>query len=192
MLAVENRGYLVCVTGLPGSGKSTAANLLTEHLRAAAIPTAYYSTDGIRDRLRPGLTDEERFGDWGPGDLDLAYNCLSLLVKELFIFTPHPFSIVADGTFRFEAQRSRLREIALDNNRQFRLIKVNTDEEIAILRAEQRLSRREGPGPTNYHTAKGVYEEPTDEVFKIDNNGNLNNLDSQIRSFVNSLHFLRN
>ncbi len=184
----ENRSYLFCITGLPGSGKSTAADILSENLTKSGIHTAHYTTDGIRDKLYPNLSDEARFGNWEPGELDTVYNCLSMLISELFRYTPHPFSVVTDGTFRFEAQRERLREIALYTDRQFKLIKVDADEEIVIPRAEQRLTQRQGAGTPNYYSAKGVYEEPAGEVFHIDNNGNLSNLEAQILRFVSKLH----
>jgi predicted kinase len=186
-MEIAEKGYLFCITGLPGSGKSTTADILTQHLIKRGIQSAHYTTDGIRDRLYPNLPDEARFGEWKPGELDMVYNCLSMLIDELFKYSPRSFSVITDGTFRFEAQRSRLREVALGSNRQLKLIKVNADEEIVIPRAELRLRQKQGAGAVNYHSAKGEYEEPS-EAFQIDNNGDLNHLDSQIQSFVSNLH----
>ena len=183
----EKGGYLFCITGLPGNGKSTVANILSEHLRERSVQTVHYTTDWIRDHLYPELLDETRwFREWGPDEFTRTYNGLYMLIDEVFKYSP--LTVVTDGTFRFDAQRARLREIALHNNRQFNLIKVNADEEIVVPRLEQRLSQRQGAGTGSYYSAKSVYQEPTEKYSIIDNNGDLNNLNVQIGNFVSSLN----
>lgn len=183
----EKGGYLFCITGLPGNGKSTVANILVRHLRERSNPTVQYATDWIKDHLYPELLDETRwFREWGPDEFIRTYNGLYMLIDEVFKYSP--LTVVTDGTFRFDVQRARLREIALQNNRRFNLIKVNADEEIVVPRLEERFRQGQGDGVASYYSAKNVYEEPTGEVFCIDNDGDLNNLNVQIEKFVSSLY----
>ncbi len=90
-------------------------------------------------------------------------------------------------TKELEVARNRLKEISRRHNRQFHLIKVTADENVIIPRADQRLIQKQGAGTVNYYIAKSVYEEPTGAVFRLDNNGNFDNLDLQIRRFVRRL-----
>lgn len=186
-MGIEEKGsYLFCITGLPGSGKSEAADRLSIHLRHRNLQVVHYTTDWVKDQLYPELLDETRWSrEWEPDEFTRTYNGLYMLIDEVLKYSP--VSIVTDGTFRREAQRASLREISLRNNRQFNLIKVNADEEIVVSRSEQRLLQRQGASAASYYTARAVYEEPTGKVFYIDNNGDLNNLDIQVQSFVRSL-----
>lgn len=156
MEIAQKGDYLFCITGLPGSGKSTVARMLTEALVAKGIQTVNYTTDWVRLQLYPELLKDETYlgRDFTPDELRRSYNGLFMLIDEVLKYSP--ITVITDGTFRLEAQRARLREIALQNKRRFGLIKVNADPEKVLPRLEQRLSRKEGFGVTNYNSAKAV------------------------------------
>lgn len=58
----SSKGFTVWLTGLPGAGKSTLANLLDAHLRQLELPVELLDGDEVRKRLSKGLgfTREDR------------------------------------------------------------------------------------------------------------------------------------
>src|SRR5262245_35164845 len=58
----RERGFAVWFTGLPGAGKTTAARLLEDRLRASGAPVEVLDGDLVRTRLSKGLgfTKEDR------------------------------------------------------------------------------------------------------------------------------------
>ena len=58
----RHEGWCLWLTGLPGSGKSTIANLLMEELKMKNIHAALVSVDMLRRAVtpKPSYSEEER------------------------------------------------------------------------------------------------------------------------------------
>ena len=177
---------IICITGLPGSGKSTVADILTKTLKIRGINTLHYTSDWVRYKLYPKLlTDKNHYyRDFTQDELERSYNGLFMLIDELLKINPD-LTIITDGTYRLESHRTRLKEISSRHKREYKIIKVAADEKKLIPRLEKRLKSKKGFGIMNYFEAKKVYEEPKEDIFYIDNNNNLKDLTSQIDEFVN-------
>jgi predicted kinase len=178
---------LICTTGLPGSGKSTVADLLKEELERNGRKVRHYTSDWMRFKLFPKLVGNSahRGRDFTQDELERSYNGLYLLFEELLSADP-ALVIITDGTYRKESQRNSLREIARRHKVPFVLIKVCVDEAVAIARLNERLAAGEGSGPESYLSAKAVYEELSNALV-LKNNADKEALKKEVRILVKTI-----
>ena len=183
---------IICITGLPGTGKSMMAKLMKERLEKKGTQVFYYTTDWIRYRIYPELTGDRNkkdqpFLDFIPEQLERSYNGLYMLIEELVKANPR-MAIITDGQFRKESQRARLVEIAKKYKTECLIVKAESEEDTILSRLEKRLERSEGAGPSNYLAVKDQYEEPLgDSVYRIQNGGNLEDLKKEVDNLLNKI-----
>lgn len=179
---------LICITGLPGSGKSAAAALLKQELEQKGRKIRHYTTDWMRLKLFPYLaSDLAGLGrDFTPDELERSYNALYMLFGELFD-TDKMLVLLTDGTYRKESQRDALRRIAAQHDVPFILIRIIADERTTLARLQRRLDAEEGSGPESYLSAKAQYEEPTGNVRTLENTGDTKALRAAVRALANTI-----
>src|SRR3989344_4375767 len=190
-LFAEEQFMIICITGLPGSGKSTVAELLKQEMEGCGRKVRHFTSDWMRHKLFPELVPAatERGRDFTPDELERSYNGLYMLFEELLRVDP-TLVILTDGTYRTESQRSILREMSRHCNVGFFLIKVWMKEEAALTRFRERLASGAGSGPESYFSAKAAYEEPTD-AFVLGNTGNKKALQKKVSTLSRQLALLR-
>lgn len=173
---------LICITGLPGSGKSSVSELLKQGLARDGLDVAHYTSDWMRYKLYPELRqDLKQMGrDFTEEELRLVYNALFMLFEELFRANPD-LVVLTDGTYRSRAQRDPLRQIAERHSQKFFLVRVVSSEAATEKRLQKRLSAKKGAGMEAYFSAKAQYEEPTgNDLITIDNSGTLAQLELKV------------
>lgn len=113
---------LIIVLGLPGTGKTTFANELSERLGIAS-----YNTDKLRVRLgRTGLYAER--------DKKWIYNKLAEQVRtELEVGN----SVIVDGTFYKESLRDKFKELAREHEVPVKWIEIYAREAVV----KERISK---------------------------------------------------
>lgn len=198
----ENRrlgSLLLCLTGLPGVGKSRVAKTLHDVLRARGGATLSspdclrISTDDVRYWLYPELVDsrQEMGRDFSAEELERSYSGLCSVFDALLGFNPNLF-LIADGTFRQRAQRAAMRAVARKHGSEFVVIKVEAEEKILLPRLDKRLGSGQGAGAGSYFAAKAAYEEPAgDDVICLVNEGSQAGLESHIRQLVSGIFAAR-
>lgn len=171
---------IVCVTGLPGAGKSTVAGLLSEHLTLRGWQASVLNTDTVHSGLfvEEALTDPEfRQRDYTPEELRLTYNALNLLSTQQLQPPGRRRALICDGSFRTHAQRIQLELGAQRHGAQFLGIYVQATT--ATTRAEQRAN---AGGHLGLLT-KGSYEVPVPGDFQVlDNDKSLEQLTNNIEA----------
>jgi len=178
---------IICITGLPGSGKSTVADLLKEELERNVHRVRHYTSDWMRFRLFPELVgDSTQHGrDFTQNELERSYNGLYMLFEELLGADPS-LVILTDGTYRKESQRKSLREIARRHGVPFILVKVYAEEKATLMRLRERLASGTGSGPESYLSTKAVYEDPLD-AYQLENTGDKKALQGKVRALVRAI-----
>ncbi|KKU56240.1 MAG: hypothetical protein UX77_C0002G0011 [Parcubacteria group bacterium GW2011_GWA1_47_11] len=179
---------IICITGLPGSGKSAVAIALKQELEQKGRRVRHYTTDWMRLKLFPHLeTDKSQLGrDFTPDELERSYNALYMLFGEL-LEADKTLVLLTDGTYRKESQRNSLRQIAARHSVPFALIRVVVDEDTMLARLQQRLEAGGGSGPDSYLAAKAQYEEPTGAVHFIENAGGIETLKEKVKRLAGLL-----
>src|SRR3989338_4702322 len=178
---------IICITGLPGSGKSTIAVLLKQQLELKNHVVRHYTSDWMRLKLFPELAEDstQHGRDFTSDELERSYNGLYMLFGELLDADP-TLVILTDGTYRKESQRNILREIARRHNVPFILIKAYVTEEVTLARLNERLASNEGSGPESYLSAKAVYEEPSDALL-LENTGGKKAMQEKISTIIQTI-----
>jgi len=137
--------WLVALCGLPGVGKSTVAEYLTERLDAVRL-----RTDAVRKELfaEPQYTEEET---------ETVYR---ELCERAGRHLEGGESVVLDATFADGAQRVRARDLASRHGVGFRLVEVVCDQSVA----ERRIATRDGISDADV----SIYQELKEQFDPID------------------------
>ena len=118
---------LIVISGLPGTGKSTIADILSEKIRAPVL-----RTDEIRKKLieKPTYSEDER---------ELVYRVM-FIVAEYLVKQGVP--CILDATFNKEERRRKVVELAERNNVPIYFIECICDEEVVKerLKGDKRFS----------------------------------------------------
>lgn len=95
-----HEGWCVWLTGLPGSGKSTAANLLLKKLRAKNIHAQLVSIDVLRHAVtpKPSYSEKER---------DMVYAALEFTAR---LLTENGINVIIDATGNRRRYRDQARK----------------------------------------------------------------------------------
>lgn len=157
-------GWCVWITGLPGSGKSTIANLLLEKLSFLKIHVQIISIDMVRQYATPQPTYSEK-------ERSIVYGALVFTAKML---TKSGVNVIIDAT----ANRRRFRDQARQAISDFMEAYLECPLEFCM----QREAKRKNTylAPTNIYkkaeegkskTVPGVgvpYEKPLNPEIKVD------------------------
>jgi len=168
------------VTGLPGTGKSEVARLISEGLNALVI-----NTDDLRDKLFPERRTT-RHGDFTIYQIRTIYSTIRVLTYYLAITSPEKH-FVLDGSFRYEHQRKSIIDEMKRINHPTRVVHVKADWKIVQKRIKcRRESDRHLATYATYRAVKRSYEKPLD-CYEIDNSGSFADLKSRVKLYLASL-----
>jgi adenylylsulfate kinase len=154
----------VWLTGLPGSGKSTIANLLLEKLKTKNIRAQLVSIDMLRRAItpKPSYSEEER---------DMVYAALVFTAR---LLTENGINVIIDAT----GNRRRYRDQAREQITQFFEVYLRCPLDLCIQREAQRRDTHLAPKRIykkgfagKSETVPGVnvpYEEPIHPELVID------------------------
>lgn len=149
---------LICVAGLPGSGKSVAARLLAERLDALLL-----RTDAIRKELfaAPDYSPEESIRTY-----DEFYRRAAEGLRA-------DRSVVMDATFYSHASRERAAAVAGGVGVPWHLLLVTASEAIVRERIARRTNDISDADFRVYLEMKAIFEPMTEAHTEIDNRGDL-------------------
>jgi adenylylsulfate kinase len=159
-----HEGWCVWITGLPGSGKSTVANLLLEKLKAKNIHAQLVSIDMLRQVVtpKPSYSEDER---------DMVYGALVFTAR---LLVKNGVNVVIDAT----GNRRRYRDQAREQIHKFVEVYLRCPLDLCIQRETQRRDTHLAPKQIykkglvgKSRTVPGVnvpYEEPTHPELIID------------------------
>ena len=93
---MNNQGFLFLIIGLPGTGKSTLANYLSQKMNASIL-----STELFRSFLfnKKGTNKDI---DFSKTELEIVYNSISYIVAQLSHINNN---LIVEGVFRNNSQR---------------------------------------------------------------------------------------
>ncbi|MBX5326418.1 MAG: adenylyl-sulfate kinase [Candidatus Bathyarchaeia archaeon] len=160
----REKGWCIWVTGLPGSGKSTVADLLLKELSARNIHAQLVSIDMLRRAVtpKPTYSEEER---------DIVYAALVFSAK---LLTDNGVNVIIDAT----GNRQRYRNQARKQIERFIEVYLRCPLEVCMERESKRKNTHLAPeqiyrkGLTGKsQTVPGInvpYEEPTSPEIIID------------------------
>ena len=171
-MGTMQRGSLICITGLAGSGKTTLANELESQLIKLNKKVLHLTSDNVGEHLFSEkylqmLNDISV--DYSSEELKTIYNGLYMAFEQILKNSPETI-IITDGMYRKASMRLMLRIIAAKLDLPFHLIKVETD----VDSAKNRLGLRSKDGGIGGWVDPLEYEEPKDkDLIKISNNTSL-------------------
>lgn len=175
---------IICITGLPGSGKTTFATLLKSSLEKNNYQVIHYTSDFVREKLfieklwQEGNVDR----DFSPTELTCSYNGLFMLIQELINQSPNVV-LITDGTYRDAASRIILENIATKLNNSFQLIKISTPTPKREFQQKLRFKQTGQAGKFS-----GTYEEPYGpNIIHVKNSGSLNLLKKKAQTVLQQL-----
>lgn len=169
MEQVTGRPQLICVAGLPGSGKSVAARLIAEEIGAVLL-----RTDAIRKELFPAP-------DYSPEESIRTYAAFYRRAEEALASGR---SAVMDATFYSHASREQAAAIAQRMGVPCRLLLVTAPEEIVRERIAQRVDDISDADFRVYLEMRAIFEPFTEAHTEIDNGGEMSALQRQVRDFL--------
>lgn len=149
---------LICVAGLPGSGKSVAARLLAERLDARLL-----RTDAIRKELfaAPDYSPEESIRTY-----DEFYRRAAEALRA-------GKTVVMDATFYSHASRERAAAVAQAAGVPWHLLLITAPEAIVRERIARRTDDISDADFRVYTEMKAIFEPMTETHTEIDNRGDL-------------------
>lgn len=177
---------IICVTGLPGSGKTSFTKLLKEELENNFLKVRWYNSDWIRENLyfQELYYENDKDRDFTSDELKRTYNGLDLISEELSSYDPR-LVVISEGTYRQEATRLELAITANKLRRKFFIVKIARDDEKIIKGLKKRRVEGGRGGASDHTKIKSIYEEPVGaEVIKVQNNKDLDYLRFQAKKIV--------
>ena len=161
---VQNTGWCIWVTGLPGSGKSTVSTSLMQLLPTRTNPVQLLSSDTLRKVLTPVPT-------YSPKERDRVYAVLVYIAK---LLTQNGVNVIIDATGNFRRYRRKARS----ELKRFAEIYLKCPLEICVNRETNRLETYDAPkqiykqhSKEKASTVPGVgvkYEPPLNPELVID------------------------
>jgi adenylylsulfate kinase len=133
---VREQGWVVWITGLPGSGKSVTAKALRKALLERHVPSQILSSDELRKHItpRPTYSQEER---------DILYNSLGFVAS---LLARNGINVIIDATGNLRKYRDDCRAMLA----RFAEVYVRCPLDQCIRREEARVDR--------WHAPRGIYE----------------------------------
>lgn len=134
---------LIGMFGYPGSGKTFFSERLTKEKGWMHLSS---------DRVRPMMFEKPTYTR---PEHQVVGRFMDYLAKEFLV---HGVSVVYDVNLNFRENRKRLRKLARQAGAEFKLVWMQTDEELALRRLEKHRSPKQG-------TKKDIYPAIPPEVF---------------------------
>ncbi len=159
---------LVCIGGLPGTGKSTIARAVARPLRAGL-----HRSDVVRKQLL-GLPLTDRWGGGyaeGPYREETTLRTYARLRELAEADLAAGRSAVLDATFSKSAERAAARALAAGRGVPFVLALVETPEETVVERLRRRASDAQeasDAGVDVYRRARAGFDAPAAGVLRLD------------------------
>jgi len=147
---------LVIISGLPGTGKTSVAKVLSQHLNAERL-----TTDELRRRI-------DKHPDYSQKHKRSVY---AALMEEAGKRLQHNKNVILDGTFFKQDMRRRAKELSREYHESFYLIKVTCPEKIVKQRIENRYKKGEDASEADFKVYKIIqnqFQEIKDLNFVID------------------------
>jgi predicted kinase len=159
--ALHPRPVVMLLLGLPGVGKSTVGRLL-----AGLLSCQHVSTENIGATIfRHEIINEDR--DFSSEELAAIYERIVDIVQNAL--HAHE-SVVVEGVFRSNAQRSRIYKVCEDAAADCITFRVTCDESVVLDRLRER-KRRGSPSPAGiagYMALKAIFESVNAPYLTID------------------------
>jgi adenylylsulfate kinase len=157
MTMIKNEGFVIWLTGLPGSGKTTVARVLRQQLQERGVVTAHLESDHLRTIFTPKP-------DYSQAERDWFYSILVFLGTLLSV---HGVDVLIDATANLRKYRDDMRAAITP----FAEIYIRCPLEVCIERDPKGIYAAAYRGKTK--TVPGLqepYEEPEHPEFIVDSN----------------------
>ena len=146
---------LYVMSGLPFSGKSTVSKEISHHL---GIKRISFDEVWVNSPYIPGDNDIEKWQY-------ISQKCEDLVVEELINNRGVIYDNLGD---RFE-HREKMRQLAKNNNADFKLIYIDISKEESIRRRMQNITKKDhhSVSDENFNNALSTFEIPTSSEHPI-------------------------
>lgn len=128
---VEREGWVVWITGLPGSGKSVIGRALQELLLERNVRTQILSSDEFRKYLTPKPT-------YSQAERDILYSSLGFVAS---LLAKNGVNVIVDATGNLRKYRDDCRALV----HRFAEVYVKCAPEICVKREETRIDMMHAP-----------------------------------------------
>ena len=159
---------LVAVCGLPGAGKTTVAEEITQRRDARLLRTDVVRTDLFPD---PEYTEEEAEAVYA----ELFERATAALADG---------DVVLDATFRTAAFREGARTTAAEAGAEFTLVSVQCDDATVRRRIRRRTDDESDADIAVYELFRDTYEPIANPDLVVDNSGTLDETFAQLDDAV--------
>lgn len=134
---------LICICGLPGSGKTYFAKHLAQHLGLKS-----FNTDALRDEIK-------QLGQYDENSRLAVYNEMAKRAKPLLLKQE---SLIIDGSFNNNQQRDIIFNLAAECDTKTAFIRCFADEQTSLERVSQKREYTEADTRV-YYLLKELWEE---------------------------------
>lgn len=170
---MSNSPVLLVFAGLPGVGKSTAINIVTDLHDDVAVHSS--------DRIRKELFDDVTYS--GVESQETYAELYSRTQESL----ENGVDTIIDGTMSLQYGRDTAADIAAEANANVIFVKLECDEDIVKQRLHERSKNSDEVSDADIEVYDGFEFEPfTRDHVVITNNGNKEQLRAQIQEHVMS------
>lgn len=134
----REKPFLLIITGLVGTGKTTVAQVLNQSLGFTVI-----SSDITRKKLAGIAPTEHRFEEFSGGiySADFSHKTYDEMLAQAKKLLSQRNSVIIDASFKKKEERERAKSLAEEVNANFIVIECVLDEKTIKIRLEQRLKQ---------------------------------------------------
>lgn len=177
---IIDKPILLCLYGFPGSGKSYVARNLAESVQMAHVSS---------DRIRSELFQQPRFD---AQENSIVFHLMSYMTSE---FLNAGVGVIFDVNAARIGQRRALRELARRHNADYLLVWLQTDEQSAFARTQQRDRRTtddryaQSQTKESFDKEAAAMQNPQDEPYMVISGKH--SFGTQKNAIINKLYQMR-